>query len=59
MKKRKPRLPAIEYIRGIAMMGVIAIHVGSQYLMNQTDNVHLIALLEVCLLYTSPSPRDS
>ena len=45
MKKRKPRLPAIEYIRGIAMMGVIAIHVGSQYLMNQTANVHLIALL--------------
>ncbi|EEX69413.1 hypothetical protein [Mitsuokella multacida] len=34
MKKRKPRLPAIEYIRGIAMMGVIAIHVGSQYLMS-------------------------
>ncbi|WP_169627117.1 hypothetical protein [Mitsuokella multacida] len=34
VKKRKPRLPAIEYIRGIAMMGVIAIHVGSQYLMS-------------------------
>lgn len=54
MKKRKPRLPAIEYIRGIAMMGVIAIHVGSQYLMNQTANVHLIALLEVASRFSVP-----
>ncbi|WP_303298372.1 acyltransferase [Mitsuokella multacida] len=54
VKKRKPRLPAIEYIRGIAMMGVIAIHVGSQYLMNQTANVHLIALLEVASRFSVP-----
>ena len=53
-KKRKPRLPAIEYIRGIAMMGVIAIHVGSQYLMNQTANIHLIALLEVASRFSVP-----
>ena len=26
---RKPRLAAIEYIRGISMMGVIGIHIGS------------------------------
>lgn len=54
VRKRKPRLPAIEYIRGIAMMGVIAIHVGSQYLMNQTANIHLIALLEVASRFSVP-----
>ena len=31
---KKPRLAAIEYIRGISMLGVIGIHVGSQYLDN-------------------------
>ena len=36
------------------MMGVIAIHVGSQYLMNQTANIHLIALLEVASRFSVP-----
>ena len=27
----KPHLDAIEYIRGISMLGVIGIHIGSQY----------------------------
>jgi peptidoglycan/LPS O-acetylase OafA/YrhL len=41
-KPRKPRLAAIEYIRGISMMGVIGIHVGSQYLSNTAANVELV-----------------
>ena len=54
IKKRKPRLPAIEYIRGISMLGVIAIHVGSQYLMNTSANIHLIALFEVASRFSVP-----
>ena len=41
---KKQRLPAIEYIRGISMLGVIGIHVGSQYMMNPSANVHLLEL---------------
>ena len=54
IKKSKPRLPAIEYIRGISMLGVIAIHVGSQYLMNTSANIHLIALFEVASRFSVP-----
>jgi len=52
--KRKPRLAAIEYIRGISMMGVIAIHVGSQYLTNPAANIHLVALLEIASRFCVP-----
>lgn len=52
--KRKPRLAAIEYIRGISMMGVIGIHVGSQYLSNPTANPHLIALFEIFTRFSVP-----
>lgn len=51
---RKPRLAAIEYIRGISMMGVIGIHVGSQYLANTSANVNLIALFEVATRFSVP-----
>lgn len=54
IKKRKPRLAAIEYIRGISMMGVIAIHVGSQYIGNPAANIHLIALLEIVSRFSVP-----
>jgi surface polysaccharide O-acyltransferase-like enzyme len=54
VKKRKPRLPAIEYIRGIAMMGVIGIHVGSQYLGNPQANLHLVALFEIFTRFSVP-----
>ena len=53
-KKRKPRLAAIEYIRGISMMGVIGIHVGSQYLSNPAANPHLIALFEIFTRFSVP-----
>lgn len=54
VKKRKPRLAAIEYIRGISMMGVIAIHVGSQYIGNPAANINLIALLEIVSRFSVP-----
>ena len=52
--KKKPRLPAIEYIRGISMMGVIGIHVGSQYIGNPVSNVHLTALFEIFTRFSVP-----
>ena len=51
---RKPRLPAIEYIRGISMMGVIGIHVGSQYIANPSANAHLTALFEIFTRFSVP-----
>jgi peptidoglycan/LPS O-acetylase OafA/YrhL len=51
---KKQRLRAIEYIRGISMLGVIAIHTGSQYLLNPTSNIHLIALLEIFTRFSVP-----
>ena len=51
---QKPRLPAIEYIRGISMMGVIGIHVGSQYLENPSANMHLTALFEIVSRFSVP-----
>jgi peptidoglycan/LPS O-acetylase OafA/YrhL len=51
---KKPRLAAIEYIRGISMLGVIGIHVGSQYLLNTSANIHLIALFEIVSRFSVP-----
>lgn len=51
---KKQRLPAIEYIRGISMLGVIGIHTGSQYLTNQFSNIHLVALFEVFTRFSVP-----
>ena len=51
---RKPRLAAIEYIRGISMMGVIGIHIGSQYIMNPSANIHLVALFETFTRFSVP-----
>ena len=52
--KERKRLPAIEYMRGISMMGVIGIHIGSQYLSNPTANIHLIALFEIVTRFAVP-----
>ena len=54
LSTKKERLPAIEYIRGISMLGVIGIHVGSQYLMNPSSNVHLVALFEIVTRFAVP-----
>ncbi len=54
MKMKKPYLASIEYIRGVAMLGVVAIHVGSQYLLNPMPNVHLVALFEIVSRFSVP-----
>lgn len=50
----KQHLAAIEYIRGISMLGVIGIHVGSQYLMNPASNANLTALFEIATRFSVP-----
>ena len=52
---KKPWLASIEYIRGVAMLGVVAIHTGSQYLLlNPTPNIHLVALFEIVSRFSVP-----
>lgn len=50
----KPRLPAIEYIRGISMLGVIGIHIGSQYLGSPHPNANLTAIYEIVTRFAVP-----
>ena len=50
----KQRIVAIEYIRGIAMLGVVAIHTGSASLANPHVNIHLFALLEIVSRFSVP-----
>ena len=50
----KPWLDSIEYIRGVSMAGVVAIHTGSQYLLNPTPNIHLVALFEIFSRFSVP-----
>ena len=56
---KKPRLEAIEFIRGISMLGVIGIHIGSAYLGQHLTpeapgNAHLVALLEIFTRFSVP-----
>lgn len=53
-KVQKPYLPSIKYIRGVSMLGVVAIHVGAQYLTNPTPNLHLVAILEIVSRFSVP-----
>ena len=51
----KPWLESIEHIRGLSMLGVVAIHIGSQYLLlNPTPNIHLVALFEIVSRFSVP-----
>lgn len=51
----KPWLESIEHIRGLSMLGVVAIHTGSQYLLlNPTPNIHLVALFEIVSRFSVP-----
>lgn len=52
--KKKSYLMSIEYMRGIAMAGVVAIHVCSQYLLNPTPNIFLVALMEIVTRFSIP-----
>ena len=53
--KRKEWIPALEYMRGISMLGVVAIHIGSQYLTNNPSaNLELLALYEIATRFSVP-----
>lgn len=48
------RIHAIEYIRGVAMLGVIGIHTGAYSLTNPFVNVHLFACFEILTRFSVP-----
>lgn len=48
------RNKALEYIRGIAMLGVVGIHTGAYSLSNPNLNEHLFALLEIVTRFSIP-----
>lgn len=48
------RILSIEYIRGLAMLGVVGIHTGSELLSNPQANIHLFALLEIVSRFSVP-----
>ena len=50
----KQKIHALDYIRGISMLGVVGIHTGSYSLSNPTVNVHLFALLEIVSRFSVP-----
>ena len=50
----KLHIPAIEYMRGVSMLGVVGIHVGSQYLANPSPNLALVALFEIVTRFAVP-----
>ena len=54
MDRKNFRIPAIEYIRGVSMLGVVGIHVGSQYLANPSPNLALVALFEIATRFAVP-----
>ncbi len=53
-EQKKPRLAAVEYIRGIAMLGVVGIHVGSLYMENPAANIYLAATFEALTRFAVP-----
>ena len=50
----KHKIIALEYIRGISMLGVVGIHTGAYSLSNPSVNVHLFALLEIFTRFSVP-----
>ncbi|MCF0154625.1 MAG: acyltransferase [Veillonella sp.] len=52
---KRPFLPEITYMRGLCMLGVIAIHVGSYALSNPLANVQLISVLEILSRFAVPA----
>lgn len=50
----KKRILAVEYIRGISMLGVIGIHTGAYSLSNPFVNIHLFAALEIFTRFSVP-----
>lgn len=50
----KQKIIALEYIRGISMLGVVGIHTGAYSLSNPKVNIHLFALLEILTRFSVP-----
>lgn len=50
----KQRIHAIEYIRGISMLGVVGIHTGAYSLSNPQINIHFFAILEIFTRFSVP-----
>ncbi len=48
-------LPEITYMRGLCMLGVIGIHVGSYALQNPFVNLQLISVLEILSRFAVPA----
>ncbi|MEG6584611.1 acyltransferase [Dendrosporobacter sp. 1207_IL3150] len=48
------KINALEYIRGISMLGVIGIHTGAYSLTNPFVNIHLFALFEIFTRFSVP-----
>ena len=48
------RIAAMEYTRGLAMLGVVAIHTGSMVLLDPAANPQLVALLEIVSRFSVP-----
>lgn len=48
------KINALEYIRGISMLGVVGIHTGAYSLSNPNVNIHLFALLEIITRFSVP-----
>jgi surface polysaccharide O-acyltransferase-like enzyme len=48
------KIMALEYIRGVSMLGVIGIHTGAYSLSNPKVNIHLFALLEIVTRFSVP-----
>lgn len=46
---------SINYMRGLCMLGVIAIHVGSVAIVNPTPNLGLVAILEILSRFSVPA----
>lgn len=50
----KEKIPALDYIRGISMLGVLGIHTGAYSLSNPHTNIHLFAFFEICSRFSVP-----
>lgn len=48
------RIVSVEFIRGLAMLGVIGIHTGSFMIANPQANMHLFALFEIVSRFSVP-----
>ena len=46
---------SINYMRGLCMLGVIGIHVGSVAIANPTPNLWLVAVLEILSRFSVPA----